>query len=202
MRDYVLYFLYKTESWCVMASPIGKAKSLKFKKDGTFRIMQIADTQDTNITSKNTVEFIGKALDSENPDLVVFTGDQIKGYGLSFATGNRDKKVAEAIRNIVTPVAERNIPFTFVFGNHDDQAFGISKEKQMIVYKSFPTCLAEPGDPSISGYGNHYINILSSDGKKILFNIYLIDSLSASLDGHCSAVSEEQITWYKSARDY
>ena len=66
-----------------MASPIGKAKSLKFKKDGTFRIMQIADTQDTNITSKNTVEFIGKALDSENPDLVVFTGDQIKGYGLS-----------------------------------------------------------------------------------------------------------------------
>ena len=115
MRDYVLYFLYKTESWCVMASPLGKAKSLKFKKDGTFRIMQIADTQDTNITSKNTVEFIGKALDSENPDLVVFTGDQIKGYGLSFATGNRDKKVAEAIRNIVTPVAERNIPFTFVF---------------------------------------------------------------------------------------
>lgn len=185
-----------------MASPIGKAKSLKFEKDGTFRIMQIADTQDTNITSKNTVEFIGKALDSENPDLVVFTGDQIKGYGLSFATGDRDKKVAEAIRNIVTPVAERNIPFTFVFGNHDDQAFGISKEKQMIVYKSFPTCLAEPGDPSISGYGNHYINILSSDGKKILFNIYLIDSLSASLDGHCSAVSEEQIAWYKSARDY
>ena len=185
-----------------MASPIGKAKSLKFKKDGTFRIMQIADTQDTNITSKNTVEFIGKALDSENPDLVVFTGDQIKGYGFSFATGDRDKKVAEAIRNIVTPVAERNIPFTFVFGNHDDQAFGISKEKQMIVYKSFPTCLAEPGDPSISGYGNHYINILSSDGKKILFNIYLIDSLSASLDGHCSAVSEEQIAWYKSVRDY
>ncbi len=89
-----------------MASPIGKAKSLKFKKDGTFRIMQIADTQDTNITSKNTVEFIGKALDSENPDLVVFTGNQIKGYGLSFATGDRDKKVAEAIRNIVTPVAK------------------------------------------------------------------------------------------------
>ena len=57
-----------------MASPLGKAKSLKFKKDGTFRIMQIADTQDTNITSRNTVEFIGKALDSENPDLVVFTG--------------------------------------------------------------------------------------------------------------------------------
>ena len=158
-----------------MASPIGKAKSLKFKKDGTFRIMQIADTQDTNITSKNTLEFIGKALDSENPDLVVFTGDQIKGYGLSFATGNRDKKVAEAIRNIVTPVAERNIPFTFVFGNHDDQAFGISKEKQMIVYKSFPTCLAEPGDPSISGYGNHYINILSSDSKKILFNIFYVN---------------------------
>lgn len=185
-----------------MTAPKGKAKSLKFNSDGNFRIMQIADTQDTNLTSKNTIEFLGKALDTEKPDFVVFTGDQIKGYGVSIAFGDREKNVAQAIKNIVKPVAERNIPFTFVFGNHDDQAFGSSKDKQMCVYQSFPSCISEAGDPKIEGYGNHFVNIMSSDNKETVFNIYLIDSLSASLDGHCSAVSKSQLEWYRSVRDY
>lgn len=185
-----------------MVAPEGQAKSLKFKSDGTFKIMQIADTQDTNLTSKNTIEFLEKALDAEKPDLVIFTGDQIKGYGVSIALGDRDKNVSQAIKNIVSPIAKRNIPFTFVFGNHDDQAFGSSKDKQMQIYKSFPSCVAEVGDTQIEGYGNHYVSILSADEKSTLFNIYLIDSLSASLDGHCSAVSESQINWYKNVRDY
>lgn len=185
-----------------MIAPKGKAKSLKFNSDGTFRIMQIADTQDTNLTSKNTLEFLDRALESEKPDLVVFTGDQIKGYGVSIALGNREENVEKAIKNIISPVAKRNIPFTFVFGNHDDQAFGSCKDKQMAVYQSFPSCVAVPGDIKIAGYGNHYVNIMSSDGKKTMFNIYLIDSLSASLDGHCSAVSEDQLDWYRSVRDY
>lgn len=185
-----------------MKAPEGKARALKFKSDGTFRIMQIADTQDTCHTSQNTIDFIGRALDEEKPDLVIFTGDQLKGYGLGFALGNREKNVAQAIRNIVQPVAERGIPFTFVFGNHDDQAFGIAKEKQMRVYQSFESCLAVPGDPNIEGYGNHFIRILSADEKQVKFNLYLIDSLSASLDGHCNAVSESQLNWYRSVRDY
>lgn len=185
-----------------MKAPEGKAKSLKFKNDGTFRIMQVADTQDTNLTSKNTIEFLDKVLDAEKPDLVVFTGDQIKGYGVSIALGDSEKNVAMAIKNIVSPVVKRNIPFTFVFGNHDDQAFGSSKDKQMAVYQSFPSCIAVSGDAKIDGYGNHFVNILSSDGTEVKFNIYLIDSLSASLDGHCSAVSESQLNWYRSVRDY
>lgn len=52
-----------------MASPIGKAKSLKFKKDGTFRIMQIADTQDTNITSKTLWNLSVKRLTAKTPTL-------------------------------------------------------------------------------------------------------------------------------------
>ena len=56
---------------------------LKFRPNGKFRIMQIADIQDTQITSKDTIELIEAALDKDKPDLVVFTGDQIKGYGFT-----------------------------------------------------------------------------------------------------------------------
>ena len=44
---------------------------LKFN-NGKFRIMQIADTQDTSWTSPDTVNFIRCALEKAKPDLVVF----------------------------------------------------------------------------------------------------------------------------------
>ena len=39
----------------------GVFMQLKFNPDGKFRIMQIADIQDTQITSRDTVEFIAAA---------------------------------------------------------------------------------------------------------------------------------------------
>ena len=124
---------------------------LKFRPDGKFRIMQIADIQDTQITSKDTVELIEAALDKDKPDLVVFTGDQIKGYGFTLSLGNREENFKKAFDNFLKPVDDRNIPFTFCFGNHDAQAFGISKEKQLALYKSYPNCVAERGDESLEG---------------------------------------------------
>ena len=102
---------------------------------------------------------------------------------------------------MVAPLEERNIPFTFVFGNHDDQAFGIPKEKQLKMYQSHKNCLAVAGDPALAGLCNHYIPLKSEDGKKTEFVLYFIDSLSTSLDGRCAAVTKEQIAWYKSVRD-
>ena len=65
---------------------------LKFN-NGKFRIMQIADIQDTQRTSDATVRFIREALKRAQPDLVVFTGDQIKGYGFNLMGGDNKKKL-------------------------------------------------------------------------------------------------------------
>ncbi len=184
-----------------MALPLGKTADLHFSADGKFRIMQIADTQDTQITSKDTIAFLERALDASGPDLVVFTGDQFKGYGISLLLGDREQNYKKAIDNIVTPLAKRNIPFTFVFGNHDDQAFGIPKEKQLELYQNFENCLAVAGDSRLPGLCNQYLNIRSADGEKILFNLYFVDSLSTTLDGKCASVSAEQIHWYRTVRD-
>lgn len=47
-------------------------------------------------------------LDAEHPDLVVFTGDVVTG-----------KPAAQAWHRVLEPVAERNLPFCVVLGNHD-----------------------------------------------------------------------------------
>lgn len=163
--------------------------------------MQVSDIQDTQFTSKNTIEFIAAALDEAKPDLVVLTGDQVKGYGTFLALGNREKNTEKTIRNFMKPIAERNVPFTFVFGNHDAQAFASSKEKQLEIYKSYPNCLAEAGEKELAGLCNHNLEIKDSKGKKTLFNIYLIDSLSSTPSGKCDFVTEGQIDWYRRTRD-
>lgn len=163
--------------------------------------MQISDIQDTQFTSKNTLEFISAALDREKPDLVVFTGDQVKGYGTFMLLGSSEKNTEKTIRNILEPINERKIPFTFVFGNHDSQAFGSSKEKQLAVYQSCPYCLAVAGEKELAGLCNHNLEIKDSKGDKTVFNIYLIDSLSATPTGICDPVTKGQIDWYRRTRD-
>lgn len=184
-----------------MTAPLGKTADLYFHADGKFRIMQVADTQDTQVTSKDTLAFLAAALDEAKPDLVVFTGDQFKGYGVSFLLGDREANYKKAIDNLIAPLEQRGIPFTFVFGNHDDQAFGIPKEKQLAMYRAHKNCLAVAGDESLAGLCNQYLNIRSHDGEKILFNLYLIDSLSTTLDGKCASVTAEQIEWYRTVRE-
>lgn len=82
-----------------MTAPKGKTADLRFH-DGKFRIMQVADTQDTQVTSKDTLRFLAAALDHARPDLVVFTGDQFKGYGVSFLAGDRERNFEKAIGNL------------------------------------------------------------------------------------------------------
>ena len=47
---------------------------LTFKND-TFKILQIADTQEGRKVSPDTLALINAALDREEPDLVVYSGD-------------------------------------------------------------------------------------------------------------------------------
>ena len=66
--------------------------------NGKFKIMQIADVQDTNKTSPDTIRLIERALDTEKPDFVVFSGDQIKGYGFNLQHGDIEKKVKAVLQ--------------------------------------------------------------------------------------------------------
>ena len=171
---------------------------LSFKK-GKFKIMQIADVQDTDRLSPDTLQLIEKALDRELPDLVVFSGDQVKGYAVDFRFSSARKKLEKAIEKIVSPVAERGIPFTFCFGNHDEHP-SFKKEEQLEYYKTFDGCLAFDGGENMKGAANHYLTVSGKDGRDKLVLYFLDTNGSLSLGGY-DCLGENQLDWYRKIRD-
>lgn len=171
---------------------------LKFNENGKFKIMQIADTQEIPSVSPDTLSLINSALDSEKPDLVIFTGDQVKGYSKKF---KKDPAIIEkTIDTLVEPVAKRNIPFMVTYGNHDAQC-GVDNCGQFSFYSKYSTFISgrlrAPED-----VGTADVQIFSSNEKKPVFALYIIDSHGKASDGSGYApVDKEQIDWYVSCRE-
>ena len=81
-------------------------KELKFNEDGTFKIMQINDTQDVGRNAKKKMlDFIGKAIDAEQPDLVVIVGDQLSEY--YFVADTEDMTLA--IEKLLTVIKDKTL---------------------------------------------------------------------------------------------
>lgn len=171
--------------------------SLKFK-NGSFKIMQIADVQERAVPNPDTIKLITLALEKEKPDLVVFTGDQVMGYSISYKK-DTEKRVKNCIRAFLEPLVKMGIPFTVTFGNHDDDC-NFSKEKQMEFYSSFPGFVySEPRcncDP-----GTFFLQIEASDSKEKVMNLCLIDTNKKGKDGSYDGVKPEQIQWYRDTRE-
>lgn len=171
--------------------------TLRFK-NGKFKIMQITDTQEIHKVNPDTVKLISLALKKEKPDLVVFTGDQLKGYSTTFK-GDTKRKITETLGEIFAPVIEEKIPFTATFGNHDSDC-SIENGEQMEIYKTFPFFVfGEARTPRDSG--TFSLKIKDENGQEDIFALYIIDSNSKEPDGAYSPVFEEQVNWYKAERD-
>ncbi len=171
--------------------------TLKFN-NGVFKIMQIADTQESANVNPDTVKLLTLALEREKPDLVVFTGDQLKGYSTTFRK-NAFEKVIKTIAALLEPIEKLNIPFCMTFGNHDTDC-GISKESQINIYKAHSGFIS--GKPrSSDDPATHTLQIKNSAGDKNIFNLYIIDSNRKIPGGSYAPVSKEQIEWYIAQRE-
>lgn len=171
---------------------------LRFNSDHKFKIMQIADTQEIPAVSPDTLSLINNALDREKPDLVIFTGDQIKGYSKKF---KKDPVIIESTIDIlVEPIAKRNIPFMVTYGNHDAQC-GVDNRGQYKFYAKYDNFIS--GDLRNSDdVGTADIQIYSSTEDKPVFELYIIDSHGKAKDGAVYApVDKKQIEWYVSRRE-
>jgi hypothetical protein len=170
--------------------PFSKAAgstTLKFNSDGKFKILVFADCQDDNSPYEKMIRFIEDSLDTEQPDLVVFTGDNV--------VVTSDGNFKTGATKLLQPLIDRDIPYAYTFGNHDAE-YGVSKEYMHSVYTSLGTCLTYDADPSLNGLGNCNIPIYSSTGNDIAFNLWMIDSLMYA-DGGYDHVREDQLEWYK-----
>jgi hypothetical protein len=147
------------------------ATALRFGGEGTFRLMQVADVQESVRVRPETTLLLERALDEAHPDLVVFTGDQLKGYSpMLHAAGKAG--VRATISEIVRPIVERGIPFAVTYGNHDCQA-GLSNAEQEAFYDAEPGCLNATFGAEGKEAGTFCVPIASSDGSDTVMAVWL-----------------------------
>ena len=170
----------------------GESKALSARADGSFRILLIADTQDTDKPQDLTLKLLNAELDAADADLVILLGDVIYGPYV----GADRAKVEAAIRAIVEPVAARGLPFAVAFGNHDDEEC-LSKEEQLAIYRSFPGCLNE--DPELPGVGNTCLPITAQGADAPSILLWIMDSGTYAEEeiGGYGYVTEEQNAWFR-----
>lgn len=172
-------------------------KTLKFNKNGKFRILQISDLQDTKATSVDTLHFLEAAIPALKPDLIVLTGDQLDVVGVWGKGEALKKNVRKALEGIMAPIRASGIPFLVTFGNHDCQT-GMPNDEQVKIYAEMKNCICfddlNDGRPDAATYNQL---IMSSDGTKPAMNIYMVDSNSAhpTAVGGYDRVHDNQIEW-------
>ena len=183
----------------------------RIRRDGTFKIMQAADLhlstglgtcRDPEPAGHNggkcdadvrTLEFVGKLLDEEMPDLVVLSGDQVNG--------DTAPDAQSAIFKFAELFVRRGIPYAAIFGNHDDEAT-LNRAAQMSLLEALPYSLSEAGPLAVDGVGNYVVEVLApSSSQHSALTLYLLDTHSYSPDEkqfHGYAwITENQIKWFR-----
>ncbi len=164
--------------------------NLKFN-NGRFRILQLSDIQEIANTNPDTVNLSRELIAITQPDLIVLTGDQIKGYGVTMQKGDAKTKAALTLNNILAPIKESGIPFTAVLGNHD--VFGdADADFQWNIYKLYDNFVGDKYDfDCLPVY---------DENNNVKFCVYCFDS-GIKVNGKYSPVKDELINKYRTKRD-
>ena len=167
------------------------AQKLLFKENGTFKIVQFTDTHyfHGNPKSDTTLLLIDRVLDSEKPDMVVFSGDIVT-----------EQPIKEGWDAITKKVIDRRIPFAVTLGNHDHER-GVTREEIAKFVTAYPYNLNSPSVPGVDGVMNDVIPVYGGkNGLTIEALIYCFDSGAYSTMegvGGYGWISPNQIDWYK-----
>ncbi|VUC24891.1 unnamed protein product [Clonostachys rosea] len=165
----------------------GKTPPLIARTDAKFKMVQISDTHmvtgpgmckdaidahgnhlPESVADPLTMEFIGEILDIEQPDLVILNGDQLH-HDIADSQS--------ALFKVASPMIHRQIPYAFVFGNHDSEGtHALSRAAQMSLYQNLPYSICFPGPEDVEGVGNYFIEILSPSNQRPFSTLFFLDS--------------------------
>jgi hypothetical protein len=183
----------------------------RIRKDGKFKIMQVADMHLATGLGKcrdaipnsyhsgkcdpdsRTLEFVEKMIAEEQPDLVVLTGDQVNG--------DTSPDAQTAIYKYSELFVRHKIPYAGIFGNHDDEG-NLNREESMAIMQGLPYSLSEAGPTSVDGVGNYIVEILGRGSTShSALTLYLLDTHSYSPDEQhfrgYDWIKPNQISWFR-----
>lgn len=170
-------------------------KTIRFGEDGKLKILHIPDTHlKHNHNLDPTLWMVEKACDTEKPDIVMLTGDIV----LNCESAEDTKRLINALMNIFD---SRKIPVAVTFGNHDSEQGAMSREDLMAYYNTFSCSVSVDDGEALSGCGTYNIPVLSSDGEKVKFNLWVFDSGDYDEEGRYSCVQSDQVKWYEQISD-
>ena len=166
-----------------------------------FKIVQFADLHFGkegesyhNADEARTIEFMTYLVESEKPDLIVLSGDNIMTTGVS------------GIKELIHIMDAYETPYTFIFGNHDAESSSKNYCKcdvsDYLEHSNSPYLLYRSGyveDNAENRYGNFSISLTDAKNGDLLGALVMIDTgtYDYALDSYQS-ITEGQIEWYKS----
>ena len=168
--------------------------------DDRFKILQISDTQIHSMNEKcrdltpkqllwpcdgtNTTAFVRRLVELEQPDFVVFAGDNV--------IGRTTKQAWRVLEQVIAPVIESNIPMGIVMGNHD-------RERKRVSIPTLYQNIRTMSDTTL--VGNTRIKI---HGPNNTLQVFLFDYAYGAHKlpaGGLRPWAKEQIDWYRSKSD-
>lgn len=184
----------------------------RINENGRFKIMQLADLHlSTGLgicrepmpvepvagqkcdADPRTMEFVGRLLDEERPDLVVLSGDQVNGE----TSQDAQTPLFKAAHLLI----DRKIPYAAIFGNHDDEG-NLKRPQLMSILEDLPYSLSSAGPDEVDGVGNYIVEVLGR-GKSThsALTLYLLDTHSYSPDERqfrgYDWIKPSQIRWFQ-----
>ncbi len=150
---------------------------LRFNANGEFKTMVFADMHvPKSGLNAEQQGYIKTVIDREQPNLVIFTGDNMRGSGTDLYESEADHRAA--LDTMVGYLEEKGIYWMHVFGNHDHELTPVDKEGQMDIYSSYEYCLSKDPVKELTGVGNYVVPVYSSDenSKDIKFAVWGLDS--------------------------
>jgi|GEM_PF-419358 len=170
------------------------ASSLKFKADGTFKIVAFGDIHWNGNTAEDqkTLKAMDTILADETPDLVIYTGDNC-------TSGTLDLMV-QGYEQFTAPVVSRGIPWAATLGNHDAENANFTRQAAYEATLGMPGNVSRPGPKSIHGYSNYVLPVMDAAGTQPEALLYVLDSNSTYHDANFNTydwIHQDQIQWYE-----
>lgn len=162
------------------------SQELKFDANGKFKIVQFTDLHYIAGAqpSEKSISTIHYTLDTEKPDLVVFTGDIVV-----------KAPTRQGWDEVLSTVISRKIPYIVTLGNHDDEAEMTREEVAKYVASKPYLVNGRASTEGVDGYLNAAITVKGETPAVI----YAMDSHAYSKNPRMKGYGwfhPNQVTWF------